>query len=209
MNLSAFDTYCLFFALRNHFTQEKYDYFKYNGKLKFSKDSFASRKDRIQFQKLSRQYNEDELKDFILANILAGKIWPVDFLMDDAHDNYMAYLKRKQSISYIFDNEMDNLLKDAKLPKDVIKIKKNEYPKIINYYLQNSISIETIAILDIFVNFSDVYDKKLGKDDVIWSKLRMLINKVKPFLQYDRDKIKQILKQKINKFKKDNTLEKT
>lgn len=200
MRMSAFDAYCLFFALRNHFTQEKYDYFKYKGKLKFSKDSFAVRKDRLQFQRLSRQYDEDELKDYILANILAGKIWPVDFLMDDAHDNYAAYLKRKQSISYTFDNEVQNLFKESKTPGDAFKIKSSQYPEIINQYLQHNISIETIAILNQFISFSSKFDKKIGKDDVVWSKLRMLIEKVKPFLQYDKEKIKHILKENINNF---------
>lgn len=200
MNLSAFDTYCLFFALRNHFTQENYDYFKYHGKLKFTKESFAVRKDRIQFQKLSRKYDGDQLKDYILANILAGKVWPVDFLMDDAQDNYAAYLKRKQSITYTFSNEIQNLFKEAGSPDAAFKIKNNEYPEIIIQYLQRNISIETIAILDQFISFSSKFDKKIGKDDVMWNKLRVLIEKVKPFLQYDKEKIKDVLKQNINNF---------
>ena len=50
MRMPAYNCYCLYLAMKNHFTQEEYDFFKYNGKINAIKESFLSRKDRYQFQ---------------------------------------------------------------------------------------------------------------------------------------------------------------
>ena len=92
MRLSAFDTYALFLALKQHFTQANYDYFRYHGKTRANKESFIQRKDRFYYQKLSRKYDSEQMVDFLVANLLKGLIWVGNLLDDEAHENYLAYL---------------------------------------------------------------------------------------------------------------------
>lgn len=211
MKLDGYETYCLFIALKNHFTQKSYDFLKYHGKTRVSKETFTTSKDRFKYMKLSRKYDALEMRDFIIANLLANKNWIGEMLDDDADDIYKAYIKRKQSLSYNFTNEIDKLFTTAGGPEKAFKIKNNQYPDLLNLYLQNEISIETVAILNTFVDFVSKFDEKLGKDDVIWSKTRLLISKLTPFLDYDREKVKKILKTNINNssHKEDTSLEKT
>jgi hypothetical protein len=197
MKLSPYETFCLYIALKNHFTREKYDYHKYNGKTRISQDSFMSRRDRFQFQKLSKKYDANEMPDFIIANILQNKNWIGDLLEDDAHDNYIKYIKYNQSISYYFTNELNNILNKTTEIKSLFSIRKNQYPTIIQYYLGNDISIQTLSLLNKFIGFATKFDECLGKDDVLWSKIRLLCTKLTFFIECDRLKMKTILKEKI------------
>lgn len=198
MRMSAYDTYSMFIALKNHFTQSNYDFVKYNGKTNTSKDAFQSRKDRFQFQKLCRKYKPEEMKDFIISNMIKGKNWVGDFLDDDAHQNFVDYTKRKQAFTYTFANELNTMMNEVNNPKDLFKIKDQQYPKILSDYFTGKISLETLAVLNKYVKFSDAFDLKLGEDDVMWSKIRLLIQKVLPFVIYDDAKIRKTLKEMLN-----------
>jgi hypothetical protein len=155
-------------------------------------------KDRFLYQRICREYDESVILDFFVANFIKGKVWIRDFLEEEAKDDYMSYMKRKQAITYNFDNELSKALSKVENVQSLFRNNGGQYPEIINLYLNNEISIETMAILNSFIGFSDKFDQKLGKDDILWSKIRLLCLKVQNFLEYDRSKIKNILKDKIN-----------
>ena len=195
--MSAYETYCLFLALKNHFTTKSYDYFKYSGKTNASQDSFMSRKDRFHYQRLCRKCNDDQMKDYIISNLIKGKLWVGDLLDDEAEQNYKDYTKRKQAFTYQFSNEIDKLFSSVKVPSDVFDIKKNQYPIILNKYLSGELCIEFLCVLNNLIQFVDKFNDKIGTDDVIWSKISLLIVKLHPFLEYDRKKIIGALKSKL------------
>ena len=62
--MTPFDAYKTYLALKNHFSKPKYDYFKYAGKSRASIESFNKRKDRYWFERISRQKNDEEIKNF-------------------------------------------------------------------------------------------------------------------------------------------------
>lgn len=197
MRLSAFDTYQMFLALKNHFTQKSYDFFKYHGKTNASQESFLARRDKYQFQKLCRLKPDNEMRDFIVANLLeSDNIWVGDLLDSEAEDKYRQYLKRKQSITYMFTNDIDILLSELPNPKDWFDCS-DDLPPIMSLAMNNTISLETFVILNDFVGFIDKFDKKMA-DDFLWPKFSIKARKFRPFVEYDRDKIKKILKEKLN-----------
>lgn len=201
MRLSAYDTYALYLALKKHFKEDSYDFFKYNGKITTSKEAFIQRRDKYQFQRLSRMYSDEEMKDFLIANLLKDKTWVGDYLEDEANDTYLAYLRRKQSLAYTFTNEVDDFFSHDP-PDRAFKVGEGylRLPPILNFIMCGAMSPETFVILDRFIGFSSVLDKKLA-DDFLWSKYRKLPQKLHPFLSYDSDKIKNILKEKINEYR--------
>lgn len=197
MRLSAFETYCMFLALKNHFTQKKYDFFKYNGKVNASKDSFAIRKDRFQFQKLSRRYTADEMRDFIVSNLIKGVSWSVDLLRDEADEVYREYMKRNQSLSYTFAGDLDSLFSEYQ--PDTVFNCSSGIPPILNHFISERLSPETFVILDKYTGFCNILNKKLA-DDFLWQKYNNLPQKLHPFLEYDRNKMKNILKEKLHEY---------
>ena len=194
MRQTGYDIYCLYLSLKNHFTVDKYDFFKYNGKTKnASKESFLIRKDRFQFEKLARKCDNPMIH--IMVNILQDKTWIGDMLDDDAYVATKQYLKKVQSMSYIFKNEIekyDNL-------KDLFKMQDNGYPMFLNEYMRGDLSFETIIILDAFVGFISKFDAKF-QDDYLWSKFSFKARKFAPFLlrEFDKNKFKDLLKKQVN-----------
>lgn len=196
--LTSFETYCLFIALKTHFSVMNYDFFKYNGKTsRVSQNAFMARKDKFQFQKLCRMHDASEMQDFIACNLAKGLKYPVELISDEAEENYQEYLKRKQSFTYVFSNEISKLFSSVETPADLFRKVNGEYPGIVTQYLNGNISLETVCVLNAFVRFVSRIDERLGVDDVIWSKLRVQIQKFTPFVEYDKDKIKSILKNAI------------
>ena len=191
---TGYEVYCLYLAIKNHFKLDNYDYFKYNGKVKnVSKETYLNRRDRFQFEKLARKC--DSVQTHMMVNFLQDKTWIGDMLDDEAFDATKRYVKKVQSMSYIFKNEIekyDNL-------KAMFKTQDNGYPMILNEYMRGDISFETIIILDTFIDFITKFDAKL-KDDYLWSKFSFKARKFAPFLlrEIDKNKFKDLLKTQMN-----------
>lgn len=196
--MSAFETYQMYLALKYHFSREHYDFFKYHGKTNTSVDSFMKRKDRFQFQKLSRKVSGDDMRNYIIANLLAGKAWSGDLLQEDAEDIHKNFMKIWQSLSYHFSNELDNLFKDHN-PITCFKPKKDGYPDAFMYYMSGKLSIHSLVILNNMIGFISKWDK-VYESDFVWPKHSILIKKYAPFLEYDKRKLKNILKDKIKEY---------
>lgn len=198
MRLSAYDTFRLYLAIKNHFSRRSYDYFKYNGKMNITQESFLSRRDKHQFAKLSRLYDENEMRDFLVANLLHDEsVWVGFLLQDEAKDIYNDYLKRKQALSYTFANELDKMIDKAGDIKALFKPKPNELLPVISYHYAGLAGLETLALLDHFVGYLDKYEDEY-KDDYLWGKVRMKCKKLYPFIEFDKEKIKNILKDRMN-----------
>ena len=195
MRLDVYDLYQMFMSLRNHFNQKSFDYFKYGGKIRSSKDSFMNNKDRFKYARLAREYDAAEMRDFLVANFIKGKKWIGEFLEDDADENYKAFLKRKQSFQYNFKNEVESLFGSVSKPNEVFQIIDGQYPIILNKVLSDEISIETFTVLNHFIQFTEKFDKAFGKDDIIWSRLRLLSTKLEPFIEYKKETTKKVLKE--------------
>ncbi len=203
MNINPYEAFSLYIALKNHFTQKKYDFFRYGGKTTVTKESFEARRDRFQFQKLSRLHSADEMRDFIVSNLIKNVEWVGDLLENDAEENYNDYLRRKQSLGYIFTNEVDKAFEYVGNPANLFKKPtKGAYPIIIELYLQGVMSLETFTILEKFISFDAKFDNMLGEDDIIWSKLKLLSKKFHPFMEYDPERMKSILKNKVEEYAK-------
>jgi hypothetical protein len=98
-------------------------------------------------------------------------------------------------MSYDFKNELEKV-DDI---RSLFKIEDNGYPKFLNEYMRGDISLETLIILNSFIDFIPKFDAKL-KDDYLWSKFSFKTRKFAPFLLQDLDqkKFKEILKKQVN-----------
>lgn len=185
----------LFLALRTHFTNSKYDFFQMRGKLRASRESYLKRNDRLFFDKLAKTYDPETLRDFYIANILEDKHYVTDLLDDSAVNNLVRYQGRRQALTYNISNDVDVVLRSGSC--NAFKMFEDQYPGVLILYLQRRIGIESLVIMSDFIQFMDKFDKYYNSD-VIWPKVSLKIQKYKPFLKYDKEKIKLILKEKVD-----------
>lgn len=188
--MEAFEAYQLYLSLKRHFTPgSNYDYFKYNGKTNATKSSFDTRHDKYSFHKLSKRADP---KYFLISNFIdhGYNIWIGDLVTDSRYDDsYKKWLKRKESISYTFKEEFNQI---AHSLDDHLKVKDGQYPKLLELYIRKKISIETIIILNNILNFLPKWNKNIV-DVALWPDIYNTCVQYTPFIEYDPKKIKNIL----------------
>ena len=183
----AFAIYVYYLALKRHFTTD-YDFFKYNGKVKSSQQAFENRKDKFFFYKLSRR---KDAKEFILANMIAEPtLWIGDVLDNErAEEIFQEWTKRQQSLSQVFKNDLSELNPDF---NSNLLVKDGQYPYLLKLYNMRRVNTETLVIIDDLVGNFSYWEKKIA-DPIIFPSINRLVSKVRPFIQYERAKMKSIL----------------
>jgi hypothetical protein len=175
----------MYIALKTHFKSDKYSYFKYRGKVRIG--NFSIRKDRFYFYKLSKK---DDLENLIISNIVYRDedFWVGDLLDPASEDYYKEYVRRRDSLTYLFTSD----LKKVSEWKKSIKIVDGENPFILTSLYNSDIMIESFCILNFYLSFFDYISRNIH-DDILWPKIRMKCEKYTPFIKYDGVKIKKLL----------------
>jgi hypothetical protein len=195
--MAPFQVYCEYLALKSHFTNPKYDYFKYNKKVRASLTSFNRRKDKYFFEKSSRKYADKEIVDFLVSNFVATNniegMW-IGEIINSGERTYTEWMKRQQSLTYLFKEQSEELFSQTKL-EDAFNCSKG-HPPVLKKFLSGKISIETLVIYDIIFLFGNAFDKKLI--DPMWETVSLKIKKYKPFLNIDVFNYKKLLREIVN-----------
>lgn len=188
-----YDAYREYLALKNHFTKNSYDYFKYNKKVKATVQSFYKRKDRMWFEKVSRQKSNQEVVDFFVSNLVScpdpETLW-IGEMMKKGEERYQQWQKKIQSLSYVFKEETQQLFEEHEF-EDVFNCSKG-HPPILKKFLSGKISLETLVIYNKILLFGENFDKKLK--DPVWETVSKKIKKYSPFLHINVIHYKTILK---------------
>ena len=195
--MSPFETYQHYLALKSHFTNPKYDFFKYGAKTRASMTSFNKRKDKYWFEKTSRKYSDKEVVDFLVSNFVEAdnpqNLW-IGEIINSGERTYAEWMRRQQSLTYLFKEQSNELLSENKL-EDVFNCSKG-HPIILKKFLSGQLSLETLVIYDKIFGFSKTFDKKL--DDPVWETVSLKIKKYTPFINMDIFQYKKILRDIIN-----------
>ena len=191
--MTPFDAYKTYLALKNHFGKSTYDYFKYAGKSRASVASFEKRKDKYWFERISRQRDDNEIKEFFVANLVeaddSSSVW-IGNVIRDGDTCYKEWQRRQQSLSYIFKEQSQEMLSSNNL-EQLFDCSKG-HPPILKMFLSGKISIETLVIWDKIFLFGNNFDKKLL--DPVWELMSLKIQKYSPFLNIDVEDYKKVLR---------------
>lgn len=190
----AFDLHVMFIAMKRHFSS-KYDYHKFNGKVKASTWSFNKRNDQKVFFSLAKKFKEqsmDSFKNYLVAGILVhGNNLQAYMLFEDKIvDQFVLLEKWLNSGEYFFKQDIETIINHLQLQRmttrDLFTIPENgDFPYIIKLWLSGNISVFTILVIDKLTNFLEILDRKIN--NIIWiHKYDFLLN-LKDFLVKDID----------------------
>jgi len=197
MKVTPFETYQTYLSMKSHFTNRKYDFFKYGGKSRATMSSFNKRKDKYWFEKTSRKYSDEEVLNFLLANFVHAdtpqNLW-IGEIINSGERTYAEWMKRKQSMTYIFKEQSEKLLSETDLEK-LFNCSKG-HPLVLKRYLGGEISLETLMILEKVFSFAKDFDKKLP--DPVWETVSLKLRKYAPFLNINVFTYKKVLREIIN-----------
>ncbi len=199
MIMEPFEVYRYYLALRLHFTTDKYDVIKQQGKVRASRQAFNKRKDLLSIKRVADTYSDKDVVDFLVANFVSGDRWGGVF-DSEAKTRYTEWKRRIESLSYTFDKEickLRDICDRDNLPYDTIfKVTTGQHPFILKAFLCNDISIETLVILDSINNYVAALDEVLALD-LIWPDISRTIKKYKPFLTVKKEKYNDIFRRRF------------
>lgn len=182
--MTGYEAFALYHVLKLHFTSDSYDYFKYNGKCNINIETFEKRRDKYHFYKLSRKYKAEDFKEFVISALMHNEnAWAGTLLEDDTYDIHLKRQAILQSLGYTFKNDCA-IIREAGGINEALKVV-DGYPVLLTMTLQKVTTIETLCILNSFMNFLPIWNKKIA-DTIQWPNVYRKYVKYAPFLQFDR-----------------------
>ena len=186
--MTPHETFVRFTAMKMHFNNPKYDALKYNFKVNASPSSFNNRRDKWFYHKLS---NKQDVDGLIISNLLEKPdLWVGELFEPSGEEIYNEWAKRQQSLTYMFSGEIKRL--DDDFNSNFIS-DNGQHPHLLTLHRRKKISIETMVILNDILNFVPKWNKTIN-DSVVWPKICLSLTKYKPFINYDAQKCKKILR---------------
>jgi hypothetical protein len=96
----------------------------------------------------------------------------------------------------MFENDIDYLIDTCNF-ETIFDCKSGNHPILLQAYLGDRVTLESMVILNTLVNYIPDFDKKI-KEPIVWPEVRKKVVKYEPFLVVDKNKYKRILLEKLN-----------
>jgi len=194
--MNGYDLYCIYQAIKLHFTSESYNFFQYDGKTRVSVDAFQKRRDKFLFHRLARKYRDDEMVPFLVANFVhSDDNWTKSLLEEEAEETYRNWKRITDSMSKVYVEDLQKIATKESF-NDLFKVEDGQFPKLLVAFLQKDVTIETLVILNNIFNFIQIWDKKIS-DDIIYPKVSRKVRKYGAFLAVNVDKYKKLTKETL------------
>jgi len=193
--MDGFKAYRYYLAIKLHFTTDKFDVFQNRGNVKGTREAFNARNDRYIFEKLARNFSNDkDIIQFFVSNFAYGNDTAI-YAGGEAEENYNEWIKRKQSITKVFVDDLASLLTYIETNRlkytAIFEFTDDEYPVALKLFIGGKIAIETLRMID---DFYPIIEKWKLNSSVryIWDNEFRRITKLTGFVKYDRIKLEKI-----------------
>lgn len=188
--MSAYDAFTMYCALKAHFNQRTYDYFKFGGKMKnINPTTLEDRGDWKFFERLAR--HEDPF-GYTVANLVHNRAWYVGEMGPDSDDIYVQWKRRRHSLEYLFTTQLKYF--DPVKFKSYFEVKKGAHPEVFYMYMRKEIDLESLVVLSACLCTYSYWNSSLGSD-LIWEEIGLLIRKYRPFLEFDKKHYRKLIKE--------------
>ena len=199
--MKALDAYQTYLAVKQHFSDNNYDYFRYNGKIRVNATTFGSRKDRFFYEKLARKFDgkPDDLRNYFVSNLSQNpKMWIRELVGVHAEETYSKWKAKQESLSYNFQQDVSKIGEQDIKFDDLFACVNGQHPPLLNLYTNSEIAIETLIGFDILLKCFQRWNKEID-DPIIWPDIFMFCERYRPFLRVDDIKFKEILRKEFLK----------
>ena len=199
--MTGLDCYRTYLAMKQHFTNPKFDFFEYNGKVKASEEKYQERSDYYFFETMARKLSDQEVKEYLLASFISSsepsKVWIGD-IKRSGKDSWLAWQKQRQSEQYLVNQDLDGLvqcMEEKGYTFNNLFETVGGHPPLLKLFIQRSISLDTLIILDMVLGFMSQWDRVFR--DPLWEGLSFKVKKYRPFLSISKPKYIKLIKEKF------------
>lgn len=190
--MDGFEVYKTYLALKLHFSKDNYNFFTFNGKSRASLQSFEKRKDKYFFKKIGLKYNEKEIVNFLLSHFIEDDNCWIGNISVNKSKTYTEWNNKIQSMSFVFQNEMDALSDIEEDFDSLFRVKNGQHPIILKEHLAGNVSLESMVILQKLINYIPYFSQKIS-EPIVWPEVKKKVVKYEPFISIDNNKYKRVL----------------
>jgi len=164
-----------YIAVKLHFSTDGYDFFKYNGRVRSGR---INSRDAGRLARIEKKYRGQELTDYLVANVAAGKTWVGDF----SEKTYLEWRRRVESLRYHLRDQVGIIARECTGdPRRMWEPGESSYPPVLRLHMGRRLSLETMAATDMVLRYAGSW-KKAYSSDVVVPDYARLIRKYVPFL---------------------------
>ena len=190
--MDPFEVYKLYNALKLHFEQDSYDAIKYNFKSNVTPQSFFKRKDKYFFAKIGK--NQKDIQNFFVFNFIEDMKYIGDMMDIEGQQNYTKHKKIHESLTREFEKDINTMTGQF---DDLLVVNNiNTPPKIIEMWMEEEVSLETVVIINSLTDFIRVEGKKIT-ETLFWPDVSRKITKYQPFVNFDKSKFVELTKKRF------------
>ena len=166
MIVNGHDVYKTYLAFKQHFTNARFDFFQYDGKVNAKEETYQQRNDFWFFVTLAKKLTDTEIKEYMLASFVSAedpsKVWVGD-IKRSGKDRWLAWQKQNASLRYVVEQDLDVLDKQLEEVSSFNSLFETmgRHPPLLKLYIKRRISLETLIIFDMVLGFIPDWDKKL------------------------------------------------
>lgn len=175
-------------ALRLHFTQESYNIFKTQGRVKGVKEESLDKNLRLKhfLEKYRKKHKTlPEFIDFLVAQFSSGDEYGGVY-NGNPDEVYNKWKGRKDSLTRVFREDLQRCPELANKSAHTVQTQ----PPVMKAFYGEKISLETVCILNKLCHFLD----EIHNPDPLWKSFEFRIRKYSPFMTVDRDRFNHIMR---------------
>ena len=192
--MNGLQAYRYYMAVKLHFTKDSFNVFE-TPSVKCSVATFEKRNDRYLFEKLAKKYNTDrDIIQYYVANFAYGHE-DVVYEEEESKTIYRKWISKKESITKVLDDDCSIILNEMEknsIDKARLLYLTNGYqPYILTLLISGKVSIESIRILDDYLDFVSEWNGNATLQ--FWQNDLRRIRKLKRFVKYDKERIGRII----------------
>ena len=203
----AFNVYCIFMAIKLHFTTKDYDYGLYGPMSNYKFETFFAKEGmRKQFARLARRFETSQgevVENYIIANFIKSpKTWVTTLLTRQAQENYNEYRKLYDNFTYHFldffeKNMIPEIVGRGLTFLDYLKGDGQNHPALLTDIIMKKYPIWFLVGLNKITGFITFYHKLL-KEDIYWNSEAFLLKKTDAVVpnentDYARNKFREMI----------------
>ena len=187
--MKALDVYQTYLAVKQHFSDSSYDYFKYNGKIRVNASNFHTRKDRFFYEKLARKFDgkPEDLRNYFACNLRENpKVWIRELVGVQAEEIYTKWKGYQESLTYNLIQDVTKV-EEAHPEGDLASLflcEDGQHPFLLDLYTNSTITIETLIGFDILMGCFVEWNKEID-DTIIWPDIYLACQRYRPFLTFE------------------------
>ena len=174
MTKAGYESYKLYLALQRHFSTN-YDFFQYHGKVRASVDAYEKRSDRFSFEKLVKILDTKYHTDFYVSHFIEN---PREWIKNMSKSKWEGYKATYKNLPKKFKEDLEYIKMIG--PGAAVKYT-NDIPLIHEKAINNTISKESVILLDSLFPFIDRHDKEVDIG-FVWPEHIQSLKKYRPFV---------------------------